>query len=100
MHSYTKKLFKHGGSMAVSLPSEAVKKLRAEKVSIEIRNDGIFIPFELSHDTLETDPLFQTFVEAICKNALENPDQLLDSSKVWDSEWDNLLDGVDGGKED
>ncbi len=74
MYLYNKKLFKHGGSMALNLPVDIVKKLNPEKVLIEIQDNGIFIPFDLSCDTLEAHPLFQKFIEAISKNALANPD--------------------------
>ena len=98
--SYQKKLFKHGGSMAVNLPAEAVKRLEQDNIQVEVRQDGIFIPFEESLDSMESDPQFENFIQGIYRNAMENPDQLKEVSDVWDSEWNDLLEGVDGGDEE
>ena len=98
--SYHKKLFKHGGSMAVNLPAEGVRQLESDNVHIEVRQDGIFIPFESSLDNMESDPLFDNFIQAVYRSAMENPDQLKGVSEVWDKEWDELLEGVDGGEEE
>lgn len=97
---YQKKLFKHGGSMAVNLPAEAVRRLGTENIYVEVRQDGVFIPFEDSLDNMESDPLFDQFIHAVYKHAMENPDQLKAVSEVWDKEWDELLEGVEGGDEE
>lgn len=49
--------------------------------------------------TYQTYPQFQLFISAIFQNAMKNPNNLKDLEKVWDKEWDELLDGVDGGEE-
>lgn len=97
---YDRKMFDHGGSKAVNLPKDLVRLVGGESIHFEIREDGAFIPFENSMDMMESDPLFESFIQAIYKNALENPDQLKDLSEVWDQEWDELLEGVDGGDEE
>lgn len=45
------------------------------------------------------DPLFARFIHAIFKNAMENPEQLKDVLQVWDEEWADLLEGIEGGNE-
>lgn len=94
--TYRKKIFKHGGSRAIDLPKEA--NLNTQEVIVEIREDGVFIYSDVITN-MESDPQFHLFVEAIFKNAMENPDDLKDLEKVWDKEWDELLSGVDGGDE-
>lgn len=46
-------------------------------------------------DTMETDPLFQQFIEAIATDAMRNPEKLHAIEEVWDDEWDDLLKGVE-----
>lgn len=94
-----KKLFQHGGSRAIDLPIEFVHRLSRNTVSIELREDGLFIPIEDLMDSVEQDPLFSQFIEALCQNALKNPDQLHDLQDVWDKDWDDLLEGVDESEE-
>ena len=43
---------------------------------------------------MESDPLFQQFVEAIAIDAMTHPDKLHDVEDVWDDEWDGILKGV------
>jgi hypothetical protein len=97
--TYRKKLFKHGGSKAVDLPMEDfVKKHRSNEVTIEVREDGLFIYLD-DLKNMETDPRFHLFIEALLQAAMEHPDQLKNLEEVWDEEWDELLSGVDGGEE-
>jgi virulence-associated protein VagC len=94
---YKKKPFKHGGSKAIDLPKEA--NIGDEEVIIEVREDGVFIyPDRLAN--MESDPRFHLFIEAILKNALQNPSELKNLEEVWDREWDDLLKGVESGEED
>lgn len=96
--TYKRKLFNHGGSKAVNLPKEANKVLGNKEVVLEVREDGVFMysdPFA----NLESDPHFHLFVEALIQDAMKNPDQLKNIEDVWDKEWDDLLDGVNGGDE-
>lgn len=86
--------------MAVPLPAEAVKRLSSDTVHIEVRPNGLFIPFEPSLNDIEPDLLFDRFIYAISKSAMKNPEQLKDVSLVWDQEWDDLLEGVEGGNEE
>ncbi|NGX61724.1 MAG: hypothetical protein K940chlam9_01213 [Chlamydiae bacterium] len=93
--TYIKKLFKHGGSQAIDLPmKEFVKKHAKKEVVIEVREDGLFIYLD-TLTTMESDPQFQQFIEALFQDAMEHPEQLKNLEEVWDEEWDELLEGVD-----
>ena len=92
---FSKKLFPHGGSKAIDLPASFVRRLKGDHVVIEEREDGLFIPAGDTLDTIESSPLFDSFVQAILHNALQNPERLQDAHEVWDQEWAQLLDGVD-----
>lgn len=96
--SYRRKLFNHGGSKAINLPKEACKLLGDQEISLDIRENGIFI-YNDTFANLESDPHFHIFVEALIQDALQNPGQLKNLEEVWDKEWDELLSGVDGGDE-
>ncbi|MCH9628014.1 MAG: hypothetical protein S4CHLAM2_16630 [Chlamydiales bacterium] len=95
--TYRKKIFKHGGSRAVDLPKEA--NLGDKEVTVELREDGVFI-YSDDLTTMESDPCFHLFIEALFQDAMKNPDQLKSFEEVWDSEWNTLLEGVDGGEEE
>jgi hypothetical protein len=99
MQTFRKRLFKHGGSKAVDLPmDEFVKKHGSEEVTMEIRENGLFIYLD-ALTNMESDPHFHLFIEALFQDAMKNPDQLKNLEEVWDGEWDELLKGVDGGDE-
>ena len=100
MATYKKNLFTHGGSKAIDLPKEAfVDKLEKDEVTIEITEEGLFIPFD--HLTnMESDPQFQLFIEAIYQNAMKNPDQLKNLEEVWDKDWEDLLEGVEANDDE
>lgn len=89
-----KRLHKHGGSKAVDLPSAFIKKLSNDRVNIEMKGDTIIIRGVSHLDNLEAEPNFQLFIECLLQDALKNPDKLTDIRKLWDSEWDDLLEGV------
>lgn len=90
-----KKLFKHGGSWAIDLPMRFARELEGMSVVIEETPDGFLIKPKTELETMEADPLFQRFVEAIVMDAMEHPEKLHDAREVWDDEWANLLQGVD-----
>lgn len=94
--TYRKNLFKHGGSRAIDLPKEA--NFVDQEVIVEVREDGVFI-YSDTLTSMESDPRFKLFIEAIFQDAMANPDRLKDLEEVWDKEWDELLHGVDGGDE-
>ena len=48
---------------------------------------------------MESDPRFHLFIEALFQDALSNPSELKNLEDVWDAEWDEILNGVDGGDE-
>jgi len=48
-------------------------------------------PEETKLDTLESNPLFAQFINAIAEDALTHPEKLHDVKKVWDKEWKRLL---------
>ncbi len=95
MSTIEKKLFKHGGSFALDLPKEFVQHLGAKNVIIESTKKSLTIRPKSGLDTIEDDPMFCAFVQAIAKDALENPDKLHDIQEIWDDEWDDLLEGVE-----
>ena len=90
-----KRLFKHGGSWAIDLPMEFAKEFKGMNVVIEETPQGILIKPKMELDTMEADPLFQRFVEAIALDAMKHPEKLHDAKDVWDDEWVDLLKGVD-----
>ena len=95
MSTVIKKLFKHGGSYAVDIPMEFVKHTGTKEVIIESTQDEVNIRVQTDLDTIEADPLFHTFVQALAKDTLKHPDRLRDVKEVWDQEWDELLEGVE-----
>lgn len=74
-----KKLFKYGGSRAVALPVEFTKRLHSDEVAIEmsINEYGQAVltmqPVE-PLDTLEADPNFALFIQAIYRDAIKHPE--------------------------
>ena len=95
MGSIEKKLFKHGGSWAIDLPMRFAKELEGMSVVIEETPQGFLIKPKTELDSMEADPLFQRFVEAIAMDAMKHPEKLHDAQEVWDDEWAELLKGVD-----
>ena len=91
-----KKIFRHGGSKSVDLPMSFIYGLTSDYVNIEEQKDGSLLikpADELS--TLESDPLFAQFIEAIYLDALKHPEKMQSAHEVWGPEWDDLLKGVD-----
>ena len=89
-----KKLFKHGGSQAINLPREFSKNLTDNEVFIEVSPHEIVIRNKSKLDTIESEPHFATFIKAIARDAMKNPQKLRNLNEVWGSGWDKLLEGV------
>jgi virulence-associated protein VagC len=90
-----KKLFKHGGSWAVDLPMQFAKEVANMSVTIEVSPQGVLITPKTELDTMEADPLFQQFIQAIAIDAMTHPEKLHDAKDVWDDEWSDLLEGIE-----
>lgn len=88
-----KKLFKHGGSLAVDLPKAFVKGKGIE-VIIKYDQEKIIIIPKSGLDNMESEPGFQTFIKALVADSLKHPEKLKDIHQVWDEEWDELLRDV------
>jgi hypothetical protein len=89
-----KKLFKHGGSYAVDLPIDFVKHAGSKEVILEITSKKVSIRLKTELDTIESEPLFVEFINAVAVDAMKHPEKLRDTKEVWDNEWDELLKGV------
>ena len=95
-----KKIFSHGGSKSVDLPMSFIYGLKSNYVNIEERNDGTLLIRPVDELTsMESDPLFTQFLEALYVDSLTHPEKLKNVKEVWDEEWQELLEGVDGGEE-
>ena len=95
MASTEKRLFKHGGSWAVDLPIQFAREVKDMNVVIDTSPGEVRITAKTDLDTMESDPLFQQFIEAIATDAMTNPEKLHAVEEVWDDEWDSLLKGVE-----
>lgn len=94
-----KKLFKHGNSLALVVPNEFTKRINSQNVTIELtvdeaNNPVLTITPSNNLDTLEADPNFALFIEAIYQNALAHPQKLKDSKDVWPEDTFDLIKGV------
>jgi len=90
-----KKLFKHGGSYAVDIPMEVIRRTGATEVIIESTPTGIRIRPNTELDTIEAEPLFGELIHALAVNAMKHPERLHDVKEVWDQEWDELIKDVE-----
>ncbi len=88
-----KKLFKHGGSLAVDLP-KAFCNGKGREVVIKYDDNKIVIIPKSDLDNIESEPEFEVFVKALVADSLGNPEKLKDMNQVWDKEWDGLLKDV------
>jgi len=93
-----KKLFKHGGSYAVDLPMEFVKHTGAIEVILEAAPEKVSIRPKTELDTIESEPLFAEFINALAVDAMKHPGKTRSAKEVWGKEWDNLLKGVTDGE--
>ncbi len=99
MSTIIKKLFKHGGSYAVDIPMDFVKRAVTMEVIIEITPKKLNIRPKTELDSMECDPLFAQFINALTIDAMKHPEKLHEVKKVWDKEWDELLKGVTADEE-
>ena len=90
----TIKLFKHGGSYAIHIPMDFVKSAGTMEVILEITPKCLNIRPKTELDSIEADPLFAEFINALTIDAMKHPEKLHEAKKVWDKEWDELLKGV------
>lgn len=81
------------------IPSEFAELLNSEEVVLEMKNNSAYptliIKPKNALDSIEEDPLFALFIQALYKNAMENPEQLEDGSEIWNERVKKLIDGVD-----
>ena len=88
-----KKVFKHGGSLAIDLPKDFVKNA-GQTVIIQYDENTLIIQNKNSLDNIESEPEFNVFVKALIEDALKHPERLKDINQVWDKEWEELLKDV------
>ncbi len=88
-----KKVFKHGGSLAIDLPKDFVKN-SGQTVIIQYDENTVIIQNKTSLDNIESEPEFNVFVKALVEDALKHPERLKDINQVWDKGWDELLKDV------
>lgn len=93
-----KKLFKHGGSYAVDIPMDFVKNA-GTTVILESTPEKISIRPRKELDTIESEPLFADFINALAMDAMKHPEKLHEAKEVWDEEWNELLKGVTADEE-
>ena len=89
-----KKLFKHGGSYAVDIPIDFIKQTKSHEVILEVVGQKINIRHKTELDTMESEPLFATFIQALAADAMKHPEKLRQAKEVWNKEWGGLLKGV------
>ncbi|MBL7073601.1 MAG: hypothetical protein ISS33_07560 [Candidatus Omnitrophica bacterium] len=94
MKTIKRKLFKHGGSYAVDVPMDFVKSINTKEVILVVTSKGVKIRPKTESDTIESDPLFAGFINALSIDAMKHPERLHDAKETWDEEWDELLKGV------
>lgn len=96
-----KKLFKHGGSLAVVLPAEFTRRTQTDEVILEMSTTSegeamltITAQAKSEVKTMEEDPLFALFIQALGVDAMQNPKKLKTSKEVWGKRAEKLLKGV------
>ena len=94
-----KKLFRHGGSYAVDIPVDFIKKNGSKEVVLVSTTRGLIIQPKTGLNSIESEPLFTKFIQALAIDAMEHPQKLHDAKEVWGDEWDELLKGVSGDGE-
>ena len=82
----TRKLFKHGHSKAITLPKAFVDTVKGREVVIRYSPEAVIISSKSRLDTLEADPLFATFLQAIAVEAMQHPEKLRDPAEAWSPE--------------
>lgn len=99
MDTVIRRLFKHGGSYAVDIPMEFVRRTGTIEVILEKLPGRISIRPKTELDTIESEPFFSQFIQAIAADAMRHPEKLRGPKEVWDKEWNKLLKGVSDDKE-
>ena len=94
MPTLTRKLFKHGNSKAITLPKEFVDTIKDGEVVVRYSPAGVIISSKSRLDTLESDPLFATFIRAIAAEAMKHPERLRDPSEAWSPEVVKLFNAM------
>lgn len=94
MSVMVRKLFKHGGSYAVDIPMDFVRSVGTTEVILESTPERLSIRHKTELDSIESDPLFTEFINALAVDAMKHPEKLHEAKRVWDKEWDELLKGV------
>ena len=91
----TKRLFRHGGSKAVNLPARFVRSLPIEELKLEERDDGTLVLHPVDPlDSMESDPRFAQFLEALLADVLEHPEELKSVEDLGFEKLEKLLEGV------
>ena len=83
MNTVIRKLFKHGHSHAITLPKEFVATIKNREVILRYSHEGVLISPKSRLDTLESDPLFVTFIRALGVDAMKHPETLHDPAAAW-----------------
>ena len=93
----SKKIFKHGGSYAIDLPKSYVDQIGPDAhVFLEQGEEGELILREnTALDSIESEPEFAFFIQALAHDALSHPEKLTDVSETWGERWHELLEGVE-----
>lgn len=94
MSVIVRKLFKHGGSYALDLPMDFIRNAGTAEVILESTPERLSIRPKTELDSIESDPLFAGFINALAVDAMKHPEKLHEAKRVWDKEWDELLKGV------
>ena len=89
-----KKIFRHGGSYAVDIPMDYVRKNGVHDVILEVVGEKLTLRAVSELDTIESEPLFGSFIRALAVDAMKHPDKLRQTKEVWDKDWERLLKGV------
>jgi virulence-associated protein VagC len=99
MNVIKRKMFQHGKSKAITLPKDFVDHVEGLEVVITYSPHQVCISPKPELDTIESDPLFVTFIQAIAHDAMKHPEKLKDLNEV-SKELDELLEGVPLDTED
>ena len=86
MPTLMRKLFKHGNSKAITLPKEFVDTVKGREVVVVYSPEGVMISSKSRLDTLESDPLFAAFIQALAAEAMQHPERLRDPAEAWSPE--------------
>ena len=86
MPTLMRKLFKHGHSKAITLPKAFVDTVKGKEVVMEYSPQGVIISSKSRLDTLESEPLFATFIQALATEAMRHPERLRDPAEAWSPE--------------